>query len=155
MTATEDRTGVGASAGATRKTYLQGSRDDLRVPMREVSLTNGDSLVLYDTSGPYTDTTVTTDVRQGLPPLRAEWIRERGDVEEYDGRPPRPIDDGAKDGDTRNLDAVFDLQGRKPLRAKDSSRPVTQMYYARQGVVTPEMEFIGVREGLSPEFERD
>jgi phosphomethylpyrimidine synthase len=151
MTATEDRAGV----GATSKTYLQGSRDDLRVPMREVSLTNGDSLVLYDTSGPYTDATVKTDVRRGLPPLRATWIRERGDVEEYDGRAPRPVDDGAKDGDTRNLDDVFDLQGRKPLRAKDSGTPVTQMYYARRGIVTPEMEFIAVREGVSADFVRD
>jgi len=65
MTATDDRTSMGAS----RKTYLAGSRDDLRVPMREVSLTNGNSLVLYDTSGPYTDASVATDVREGLQPL--------------------------------------------------------------------------------------
>ncbi|HZG96152.1 MAG TPA: phosphomethylpyrimidine synthase ThiC [Mycobacteriales bacterium] len=151
MTATDDRTSMGAS----RKTYLAGSRDDLRVPMREVSLTNGNSLVLYDTSGPYTDASVATDVREGLQPLRAQWIRERGDVEEYDGRAVLPVDNGLKDGDTRNLDAVFDLQGRRPLRAKDPAKPVTQLYYARQGVVTPEMEFIALREGLAPELVRD
>jgi phosphomethylpyrimidine synthase len=141
--------------GASRKTYLAGSREDIRVPMREVALTNGNSIVLYDTSGPYTDATVTTDVREGLPPLRAQWIRERGDVEEYDGRAVLPVDNGLRDGDTRNLDSVFDLQGRKPLRAKDPAKPVTQLYYARQGVVTPEMEFIALREGLAPEFVRD
>jgi phosphomethylpyrimidine synthase len=151
MTATDDRTSMGAS----RKTYLAGSREDIRVPMREVALTNGNSIVLYDTSGPYTDATVTTDVREGLPPLRAQWIRERGDVEEYDGRAVLPVDNGLRDGDTRNLDSVFDLQGRKPLRAKDPAKPVTQLYYARQGVVTPEMEFIALREGLAPEFVRD
>ena len=151
MTASDDRTSMGAS----RKTYLAGSRDDLRVPMREVSLTNGNSLVLYDTSGPYTDASVATDVREGLQPLRAQWIRERGDVEEYDGRAVLPVDNGLKDGDTRNLDAVFDLQGRRPLRAKDPAKPVTQLYYARQGVVTPEMEFIALREGLAPELVRD
>ncbi|MEP7054207.1 MAG: phosphomethylpyrimidine synthase ThiC, partial [Actinomycetota bacterium] len=151
MTTTEPDVAVGAS----RKTYLQGSREDLKVPMREVSLTNGNSIVLYDTSGPYTDESVTTDVRAGLPRLRDAWIRERGDVEEYDGRPARPIDDGGRDGDVRNLNDVFDLQGRKPLRASAPGKPVTQMYYARQGIVTPEMEFIALREGLSAEFVRD
>src|SRR3990170_780519 len=100
MTATDDRT----SMGAGRKTYLVGSRDDLRVPMREISLTTGDTVVLYDTSGPYTDPSVPTDVRQGLAPLRAQWIRERGDVEEYAGRPVQPIDNGVKHADDRNLD---------------------------------------------------
>lgn len=80
-----------ASVSAARKTYLTGaSRPDIRVPMREVVLTTGDSLVLYDTSGPYTDPSYQVDVRRGLPALRAKWIAERGDTAEYDGRPVRP-----------------------------------------------------------------
>ncbi len=144
---------------AFRKVYLQGSRPDLQVPMREVSLTNGDSIVLYDTSGPYTDTSVTTDITRGLDPVRAAWIRERDDVVEYDGRPIHAVDDGYKDDlrrqvGLRNLDAVFAGQGeRKPLRAKD--KPVTQLYYARQGLITPEMEYVAIREGCTPEHVRD
>ncbi len=142
---------------AFSKTYLQGSRPDLRVPMREVHLTTGDSVVLYDTSGPYTDSTVTTDIRRGLDPLRAAWIRERGDVVEYEGRPISHLDDGYKDDDRRaaglrNLDAVF-TGGRQPLRATD--KPVTQLHYARQGIITPEMEFVALREGCEPSFVRD
>jgi len=151
MTATDDRTSMDAS----RKTYLVGSREDLRVPMREISLTNGETVVLYDTSGPYTDAGVTTDVRRGLEPLRARWIRERGDVEEYAGRPVRPVDNGLKHADERNLDAVFDRHGRKPLRAKDPARPVTQLAYARRGEITPEMEFVALREGMPAEYVRD
>jgi phosphomethylpyrimidine synthase len=120
------------------KTYLPGSRPDLRVPMREVRLTTGDAVVLYDTSGPYTDTTVTTDVRKGLEPLRAAWVRERGDVEEYDGLIP---------------DGLPDAPRRKPLKA--TSGPVTQLAYARRGVITPEMEFVAIREGVTTEYVRD
>jgi phosphomethylpyrimidine synthase len=151
MTATDDRTDMGAS----RKTFLVGSRDDLRVPMREISLTNGDTVVLYDTSGPYTDPSATTEVRRGLEPLRAQWIRERGDVEEYAGRPVLPVDNGLKHADDRNLDAVFDRHGRRPLRAADPARPVTQLAYARRGEITPEMEFVALREGLPAELVRD
>jgi phosphomethylpyrimidine synthase len=151
MTATDDRTDMGAS----RKTFLVGSRDDLRVPMREISLTNGDTVVLYDTSGPYTDPSATTEVRRGLEPLRVQWIRERGDVEEYAGRPVLPVDNGLKHADDRNLDAVFDRHGRRPLRAADPARPVTQLAYARRGEITPEMEFVALREGLPAELVRD
>jgi phosphomethylpyrimidine synthase len=137
------------------KTYLPGSRPDLRVPMREVRLTTGDSVVLYDTSGPYTDPDVVTDVRRGLAPLRAAWIAERDDVEAYDGRAVLPVDDGLKAADGRNLDEVFDQAGRRPLRAKDPGRAVTQLAYARRGVVTPEMEYVAIREGVAPEYVRD
>ncbi|HVF19665.1 MAG TPA: phosphomethylpyrimidine synthase ThiC [Mycobacteriales bacterium] len=140
---------------ATSKTYLPGSRPDLRVPMREVHLTNGDSVVLYDTSGAYTDTTQTTDVRRGLPKLRDPWILERGDVTAYDGRDVHPADDGLHPLDGRNLDEVFAGDGRRPLRASDPAEPVTQMAYARRGIVTPEMEFVAIREGCSPELVRD
>ncbi|NEA26791.1 phosphomethylpyrimidine synthase ThiC, partial [Actinomadura bangladeshensis] len=81
---------------AARKTYLQGSRPDIRVPMREVPLTNGDAVVLYDTSGPYTDPAARTDVRRGLPALREAWIAERGDTAPYEGRAVRPGDDGRR-----------------------------------------------------------
>jgi phosphomethylpyrimidine synthase len=136
----------------SRKVYLEGPRGQ-RVPMREVQLTTGDAVVLYDTSGPYTDDTVATDIRRGLAALRAPWIAERGDTEEYQGRDARPEDDGRRPGDLGNLDAVFDTAARKPLRAKGDA--VTQLAYARRGEITAEMEFIAVREGLAPEFVRD
>ncbi|ABK51828.1 hydroxymethylpyrimidine synthase [Acidothermus cellulolyticus 11B] len=146
----------GVAFPGSRKTYLVGSRPDIRVPMREVPLSTGDRVVLYDTSGPYTDPDVVIDVRRGLPPLRARWIDERGDTETYQGRPVRPIDNGYRDGDpraTRNLDSVFTAT-RPPRRAKPGRR-VTQMHYARQGIITPEMEFVALREGVPPEFVRD
>jgi phosphomethylpyrimidine synthase len=138
----------------SRKTYLTGDRPGLRVPMREVVLSTGDSVVLYDTSGLYTDAGYEADVRRGLPALRASWIAERGDTERYDGRPVRAEDDGRKPGDLRNLDAVFPAEGRRPLRGA-GGRVVTQLAYARRGVVTAEMEFVALREGVSPEKVRD
>ena len=155
MTAIEDRptTGTGVPFPGSRKTWLQGSRPDLRVPMREVPLSTGDSVVLYDTSGPYTDPTLRTDVRLGLPRLREPWIAERADTEAYDGRPVLPVDNGLKAHDTRNLDAVF-AQEHRPRRAKDGA-VVTQLAYARRGDVTPEMEFVALREGCTPEHVRD
>ncbi len=145
-------TSEGTSFPGSRKTYLQGSRPDLRVPMREVELTNGDSVVLYDTSGPYTDTSLRTDIRLGLPALRRDWITERGDVQPYDGRAVQPVDDGRKAHDHRDLDSVF-AGTRRPLRAAPG-RTVTQLHYAKQGVVTPEMEFVALREGCTPEHVR-
>jgi phosphomethylpyrimidine synthase len=140
---------------ASSKTYLSSAaRADLRVPMREIALTNGDTVVLYDTSGPYTDPEVRTDVRFGLPALRAAWIAERGDTEQYQGRTWQPTDDGLKSADLRNLDAVFS-GGRKPVRAVEGTGAVTQLAYARRGLVTAEMEYIAVREGVSAEFVRD
>ncbi|PJN21749.1 phosphomethylpyrimidine synthase ThiC [Kitasatospora sp. CB02891] len=144
---------------AWRKAYRQGSRPDLRVPYREVHLTDGRTVPLYDTSGPYTDPDLPTDVRRGLPALRDAWIRQRGDVEEYDGREARPEDDGIKHtaprgGDLRNLDAVFPGRPRRPLRARDGVA-VTQLGYAKRGLITPEMEFVALREGLEPEFVRE
>src|SRR5688572_17068168 len=110
--------------------------------MREVALTTGDKVVLYDTSGPYTDTSVTTDVRRGLEPVRTAWIAGRGDVVPYEGRPVHPVDDGytddaRRDHGLRNLDAVFaEGTARRPLRAADPARPVTQLAYARRGEIT-------------------
>ncbi|MFE7191143.1 phosphomethylpyrimidine synthase ThiC [Kitasatospora sp. NPDC057541] len=151
--------GSGYPAPAWRKAHREGSRPDLRVPYREVVLTNGKTVPLYDTSGPYTDPDYEPDVRRGLPALREAWIRQRGDVEEYDGREARPEDDGIRHtsprgGDLRNLDAVFPGRPRRPLRGRDGAA-VTQLGYAKRGVVTPEMEFVALREGLAPEFVRD
>ncbi|RAY11073.1 phosphomethylpyrimidine synthase ThiC [Actinomadura craniellae] len=136
-----------AVISAAHKTYLTGTRPDLRVPMREIPLTNGESVVLYDTSGPYTDPAYEADVRRGLPALRAAWIAGRGDTAEYAGRPARPEDDGRK-GVAR---AAF--SDRRPRRA--SGGAVTQRAYARRGEVTAEMEYVALREGVAPEFVRD
>ncbi|RMG56121.1 MAG: phosphomethylpyrimidine synthase ThiC [Acidobacteria bacterium] len=158
------KTAVGLSVKyrfpASRKVYVQGSRPDIRVPLREIQLTPtsgrfGDEenppLRVYDTSGPYTDPEVEIDLRRGLPPLRRPWILERGDVEEYEGRGVHPSDDGREEGAHEAL-APPELK-RRPLRAKPG-RAVTQMYYARRGIITPEMEFVAIREGVDPEFVR-
>jgi len=144
---------TGTAFPGSRKTYLQGSRPDLQVPMRQVVLSTGDSVVLYDTSGPYTDPDLRTDIRLGLPALRAGWVAERGDTASYDGRPVQPVDNGLKARDHRNLDSVF-ASTRQPLRALPG-RTVTQMRYAKQGAITPEMEFVALREGVSAEYVRD
>jgi phosphomethylpyrimidine synthase len=148
------------------KGYLEGSRSDLRVPVRRVHLTNGRHVTLYDTSGPYTDPHIETDVRRGLEPLRKDWIIGRGDTEEYQGREMRPEDDGIKPtslrggrpgsgaNDLRGLDAVFPGRPRLPRRGR-SGRAVTQLAYAKRGEVTTEMEYVALREGVSPEVVRD
>ncbi|WP_130796801.1 phosphomethylpyrimidine synthase ThiC [Streptomyces otsuchiensis] len=151
--------GAAGPAPGWHKGYLEGSRPDLRVPVRRVHLTNGRHVTLYDTSGPYTDPEVTTDVRRGLQPLRRGWIAERGDTEEYTGRMPRPEDDGVRHtrprgGGLDNLDAVFPGRSRSPRRGRDGVA-VTQLAYARRGEVTPEMEYVAIRERVAPEFVRD
>src|ERR1700749_226838 len=128
---------------------LPGSRKLLvdGVPFREVALSGGEPPVrLYDTSGPYTDESTTIDIEKGLGARRREWILARGDVEEYEGRARKPEDDGLKRGELLSV-AQFDRAGLKPLRAK-AGRNVTQLYYARQGLVTEEMRFIANRENL-------
>jgi phosphomethylpyrimidine synthase len=117
--------------------------------MREIDLTPaaGEApLRVYDTSGPYTDPSVVTDIRRGLPEMRRPWIVGRGDVEEYDGRGLRPEDNGLKVGQASAV-PVFDRAGRRPLRAK-TGHAVTQLAYARKGIVTPEMEYVAIRENL-------
>jgi phosphomethylpyrimidine synthase len=143
---------TGPIAGS-RKTYLVGSRPDLRVPMREVPLSTGDAVVLYDTSGPYTDSDYQADVRRGLPALRDGWIVERGDTEDYVGRSDRPEDNGRTRAGGRNLDEVFAGSTRRTRRAVEG-RVVTQLAYARRGEITPEMEFVALREGVAPELVR-
>src|SRR5437870_4420082 len=143
----------------SRKTYVEGElHPDIRVPFREISLAQtktmsgemevNEPVRVYDTSGPWGDADQHVDVTEGLPSLRAKWIRARGDVEEVEGRAVRPQDNGylsEKHALGRNGNSRF---ARKPLRAR-SGRAVTQLYYARQGIITPEMEFIAIRENLS------
>ncbi|MBP2001529.1 phosphomethylpyrimidine synthase [Paenibacillus shirakamiensis] len=147
----------------SRKVYIQGSRPDVRVPMREIALSpTSDSLGqhentpvrVYDTSGPYSDTEVQTDIAQGLAPSRQAWIEERGDVEAYVGRDIRPEDNGYAEHDPRANTEQFPHNGRRPLRAKPGQN-VTQMHYARKGIITPEMEYIAIRENVAAEFVRD
>ncbi len=117
------------------------------VPFREVPLSGGEAPIrLYDTSGPYTDDSVAIDIQKGLAAKRREWILARGDVEEYEGRARKPEDDGLKRGELLSV-PQFDRAGRKPLRAKPG-RNVTQLHYARQGLITEEMKFIAARENL-------
>ena len=135
----------------SRKVYIQGSRPDIQVPFREISLSDTPSqfgaeknppVMVYDTSGVYTDPNVNVDIRNGLPALRTAWILERGDVEQLDGP-------SSEFGQQRLVDPAlvemrFNLH-RKPLRAKAGAN-VSQMHYARKGIITPEMEYIAIRE---------
>jgi len=137
----------------SKKTYVPGSRPDIRVPMREISQSDTPAdfgaernppIWVYDTSGPYSDPGVTIDIRSGLAPLRAKWIEERADVEELPG--PSSRFGVERMNDTKLGELRFNLS-RKPRRAK-AGKNVTQMHYARQGIVTPEMEYIAIRENL-------
>jgi len=125
---------------ASKKIYV----GDLRVPMREISLSNGESLIVYDPSGPYTDDNVQLDIMRGLPKLRESWILERGGIERVQGRQVKPIDNGHKD-DSQITHEKFPASPEKPLRAK-AEENITQMHYARKGIITPEMEYIAIRE---------
>ena len=152
------------------RVYVNGRiHEDLRVPFRSVELhetasSDGVSepnppVRVYDTRGPWGDPEVRCDVRKGLPALRLDWIVAREDAEEHDGRSVRPEDDGyltekhrdmATDGDKLTRLELYPGLRRKPWRAK-SGRAVSQMYYAKQGIITPEMEYIAIRENLGRE----
>jgi phosphomethylpyrimidine synthase len=138
---------------ASRKIHVEGSRPDIRVPMREISQSDtpasfgaekNPSLTVYDTSGPYTDPSVSIDSRQGLAPLRAAWITERGDTEALPG--PSSAFGVARLADPELQGLRFDLH-RQPRRAK-AGMNVSQMHYAKKGIITPEMEFVAIRENL-------
>src|SRR5436309_5069600 len=153
----------------SRRIYIDGQQPGVRVPFREIDqnptrnfkdeLEENLPVRVYDTSGPYGDPSNRCDVREGLSALRREWIVGRGDVEEYEGRAIQPIDDGYLTFDAANhartkekargLNRLEDFHAlfRTPLRAKQGSC-VTQMHYARRGIITPEMEFIAIRENL-------
>jgi phosphomethylpyrimidine synthase len=152
----------------SKRVYVSGSEnEDMRVPFREIALHptqsfNGEMetnepLRVYDTSGPWGDDVQSCDSEQGLTPVRADWIQARGDIEEYDGREVQPQDNGyltrgheqyaSRREKQKGRLEYFPGLGKKPLRAK-AGGCVTQMHYARRGIVTPEMEFIAIRENL-------
>jgi phosphomethylpyrimidine synthase len=158
----------------SKKVYVKGTlHPDIRVPFREISLAPtktmsgeveiNEPVRVYDTSGPWGDPDFHGDVTRGLPLLRAKWIRDRGDIKQYNGRRVQPIDDGylseshavhaERKRPTSNIQrSTFNGDGapsrREPLRAS-ANHPVTQLWYARQGTITPEMEFIAIRENVA------
>ncbi len=142
---------------ASTKLYVPGRlHPELRVAMREIALSPGSGekpVRVYDTSGPYTDPSQRIDIRRGLPELRRPWIEARGDVEAYDGRDIQPEDNGLKPGEQSKV-PVFDRAGRRPLRARPGVA-ATQLAYARAGIVTPEMEYVAIRENLGRERLRE
>jgi phosphomethylpyrimidine synthase len=162
---------------ASTRIYVEGQiHPSVRVPMREITLSDTKSfngrieknqaVRVYDCSGPWGDPSFTGTSDQGLPALRREWILARNDVEAYDGRPVQPQDNGyltekhaeyASQSERANKFIEFPgltAERRKPLRSKSLSdsptniTPVTQLHYARQGIITPEMEFIAIRENM-------
>ena len=146
----------GVSTGplpASRKISIAGRRHpELRVQMREIDLSPAAKeppVRVYDPSGPYTDPAVAIDIRLGLAPLRDPWIRARGDVEDSAARAIRPEDNGLRPAEVSDV-PVFDRAGRRPLKAKPGRAP-TQLAYARAGIITPEMEYIAIRENLGRE----
>ncbi len=152
----------------SRRVYINGKQRGVRVPFREIKQTptrnfdgtiiNNPDVRVYDTSGPWGDPSLHCEVTEGLPALRRDWILARGDVDEYQGREPKPIDDGYLTFEAANRARVKDVGKledfpalrRSPLKAKTGSC-VTQLHYARKGIITPEMEFIAIRENLGRE----
>ena len=137
----------------SRKISVQGSRADIRVPMREISQSDTPAsmgaeqnppITVYDTSGPYSDPDVKIDIRSGLAALRAKWIEARGDTETLDG--PTSLYGVERLNDPKLTELRFNLH-RKPRRAKPGMN-VSQMHYARRGIITPEMEYIAIRENM-------
>lgn len=138
----------------SRKIYVTGSQPDIRVPMREISLADtptdfggeqNAAVRVYDTSGPYTDPEVSIDLRTGLPDVRSSWINSRNDTEVLQGNSSAFTQ--ARQSD-RNLDALRFAHLRQPQRAKPGAN-VSQMHYARRGIITPEMEYVAIRENMS------
>ena len=139
----------------SRKIHIEGSRPDIRVPMREVSQADTPTgfggeknppIFVYDCSGPYTDPTARIDIRSGLPALRQRWIEERGDTEVL---PDLSSEFGrARAADPKLEELRFPGLHRKPRRALPGKN-VSQMHYARQGIITPEMEFVAIRENVN------
>ena len=134
----------------SRKIHVTGSRDDIRVPMREIAQADtvsqdgrlkNPALTVYDTSGPYTDPEASIDIRRGLPPLRAGWIAERNDTAELAGLTSVY---GLRREQDRALDQLRFMRRSNPRKATGGA--VTQLHYARAGIVTPEMEYIAIRE---------
>ncbi|HRE10803.1 MAG TPA: phosphomethylpyrimidine synthase ThiC [Ignavibacteria bacterium] len=157
----------------SKKVYVKGKLfEDVSVPFREIStsptrlhdgtLEDNGSIKVYDTSGKWGEEGAKNDPTKGLPALRLKWIKDRNDVEEYEGRNVKPIDNGytteeemknAGSGKNGKLEYYPGLR-RKPLKAKSGSA-VTQIYYAKRGIITPEMEYIAIRENLGREAAMD
>lgn len=130
---------------ASTKVYVNSpNSDDVKVPMREIALTDGTNVSVYDCSGPYTDPTAEINVHKGLADVRSSWVIERNDTETYEGRQIKPEDNGHVDND-KAFQFYNDNLQRTPRRAKAGAN-VSQMHYARQGIITKEMEYIAVRE---------
>ncbi len=145
---------------SSQKIYVTGSRPDIQVPMREITLSNTPSefnsepnppLTVYDTSGPYTDPNIAIDVRKGLPEIRKHWIEERADSEPLSRL---SSDFGEKQASNPALDHLRFEHIRLPRRAK-SGLNVSQMHYAKQGIITPEMEYVAIRENMRLESQRE
>lgn len=154
-TATVDAAAIQALPNS-KKVYQQGSRPDIRVPFREISQSSTSGIfgeesnppiTVYDTSGPYTDPLSTIDIRKGLPPLRAAWIDERADTEVLSKLSSHYSLERQQDPQLQAMRFELDRQPRKAHAGKN----VTQMHYARQGIITPEMEFVAIRENLRRE----
>ena len=152
---------IGVTTGpirGSRKVYVESPRDpSVRVAMREIELepSSGEPPVrVYDTSGPYTDAQAQIDINKGLPQLRRDWIMARGDVEEYDAREVKPEDNGQLGPDRSGGVPAYPNVVKRPLRAK-SGMNVSQMHYARQGIITPEMEYVAIRENIGREMARE
>ena len=160
--AAKDQCSENAPFPRSRKVYVRGTiHPQVRVPMREISLTpaktdkgpaeqgppnKNPTITVYDSSGPYTDPEIRVDRRKGVLPLRLGWITARGDVETYAGRTVKPEDDGYRPSDQPVEIDRFPMSSRRPpLRGKPGAN-VTQLHYARRGIVTPEMEFVAIRE---------
>jgi phosphomethylpyrimidine synthase len=153
----------------SKKVFVEGTiHSDVRVPMREIELSPtktysgqievNEPVRVYDCSGPWGDPNFTGKSDEGLPALRADWILKRGDVAEYSGREVKPMDNGYLSGKHAEFASKAEKnrlvefpgllgQRRKPLRASQG-HPVTQLWYAKQGIITPEMEFIAIRENM-------
>ena len=155
----------------SRRVYIQGSRSDIRVPMREIALSptrkfdgtleSNEPVRVYDTSGPWGDPDFHGDCERGLPLIRRDWVLERGDAEVIEGRSVKPEDDGylsethaKKLSGGKNAIKYFDGSQRSVYRAKAGKR-VTQLHYARQGIITPEMEYIAIRENMKLQAARE
>ncbi|MGN6619635.1 MAG: phosphomethylpyrimidine synthase ThiC, partial [Sphingomonas sp.] len=146
------RTEIGVTTGpirGSRKVHVPArTGSGVRVAMREIELepSSGEApLRVYDTSGPYTDPNARIDIMAGLPALRRDWILARGDVESYDAREIRPEDNGLTGPDRSAGVPQFPNVVKRPLRAKPGMN-VSQMHYARRGIITPEMEYVAERE---------
>ncbi len=157
------KTEIGVTTGpisGSKKVHVAAhSGSGIRVAMREIHLEGGEAPVrVYDTSGPYTDPNALIDINAGLPQLRREWIEARGDVESYDGREIKPEDNGQLGPDRSGGVPQFPHVVKRPLRAK-AGMNVSQMHYARKGIITPEMEYVAERENLGrerlKEYKRD